>query len=266
MRFSTLARYHSSVGRRRFLERMALSVGLVTIWPPVLSEGSSGGGVRGQAYSPDARVVVFQGDSVTDAGRNRDGVDPNHPTGLGSGYAGMATGELLGSGPGSPWHCYNRGVSGDKVFQLAARWQQDCLDLRPDVLSILIGVNDFWHTLSSGYDGTVEIYERDYRALLNRTRAMLPDVTFIIGEPFAVTGGTALADAWYPAYADYQAAARRVADDYGAVWVPYQSVFDEALEKAPVEHWCPDGVHPAPAGNYLMAQAWLEAFRTGVSV
>ena len=148
MRFSTLTRHPSSFGRRGFLERMALSVGLVATWPPLLSEGSSGGGVQGQAYSPDAKVVVFQGDSVTDAGRNRDRADPNQPAGLGSGYSGMATGELLGSGPGSPWYCYNRGVSGDKVFQLAARWQQDCLDLRPDVLSILIGVNDFWHTLS----------------------------------------------------------------------------------------------------------------------
>ena len=145
---------------------------------------------------------------------------------------------------------------------MAERWQADCLDLRPDVLSILIGVNDFWHTLSSGYDGTVSVYERDYRALLERTREALPGVALIIGEPFAVTGGTAGSDAWYPAYAEYRAAARRVADDYGAAWIPYQSIFDDALERAPVEHWCPDGVRPAPAGNYLMAQAWVEAFLT----
>ena len=249
------------VDRRRFLERMVLGVGLAASWPPVFSEGFSGEDMKGQARSEDARIVVFQGDSVTDVGRNREQLGPNDPAGLGAGYASMATGQLLGNAPDSRWQCYNRGVSGDKVHQLAARWQVDCLDLRPDVLSILIGVNDFWHTLSSGYDGTVATYERDYRALLDRTRGVLPDVALGIGEPFAVTGGTALNDAWYPAYADYRAAAKRVAEDYGAVWIPYQSIFDDALVRAPVEHWCPDGVHPAPAGNYLMAQAWLDAFR-----
>jgi lysophospholipase L1-like esterase len=176
----------------------------------------------------------------------------------------MAVGQLLGQTPENHWECYNRGVSGHKVFQLADRWQVDCLALKPDVLSILIGVNDFWHTLSHGYDGTVETYEQDYRALLDRTRVALPDVILIIGEPFAVTGGTALSESWYPAYAAYRGAAKRIAEDYGATWISYQSIFDEALMRAPVEHWCPDGVHPAPAGNYLMAQAWLDAFHTAV--
>ncbi len=254
------------VDRRRFLKHSAVGVGLAAGWPSLLAATCAGPATRLQGgAADDARVIVFQGDSVTDAGRNRDRTEPNHSDGLGSGYAGIAAAQLLAQNSGSGWQCYNRGVSGHKVFELAARWQTDCLDLRPDVLSILIGVNDFWHTLSSGYDGTVEIYERDYRALLDRTRATLPDVALIIGEPFAVTGGTALSDAWYPAYAEYRAAARRVADAYDAAWIPYQSIFDEALERAPVEHWCPDGVHPAPTGNHLMAQAWLDSFRSAVS-
>ena len=243
-----------------------MGVGLTAGWSPLLGCSAPVEQATGlqSGASVDGRVIVFQGDSVTDSGRNRDRLAPNRPDGLGSGYAGMAAAQLLAQDPGAAWRCHNRGVSGHKVFQLAARGQDDCLDLRPDVLSILIGVNDFWHTLSSGYDGTVEIYERDYRALLDRTRAALPAVALIIGEPFAVTGGSALSDAWYPAYAGYRAAARSVADDYGAAWIPYQSIFDEVLAQAPVEHWCPDGVHPAPAGNHLMAQAWLEAFQTVV--
>ena len=83
---------------------------------------------------------------------------------------------------------YNKGISGNKVFQLAERWDKDCLELKPDVLSILIGVNDIWHKLNGQYNGTVEIYRKDYIALLERTKKALPDVKLIICEPFAVTG------------------------------------------------------------------------------
>jgi len=252
------------IGRRHFFERVALGVGLTANWSG-LSARTPSAHMQAQATLNDSRIIVFQGDSVTDSSRNREQQGFNDPAGLGGGYAGMAVGQLLGQMPENHWECYNRGVSGHKVFQLADRWQADCLALRPDVLSILIGVNDFWHTLSHGYDGTVATYEQDYRALLDRTRVDLPDVILIIGEPFAVTGGTALSEAWYPAYAAYREAAKRIAEDYGATWIAYQSIFDEALMRAPVEHWCPDGVHPAPAGNYLMAQAWLDAFHTAVS-
>ena len=251
------------IGRRHFLERVALGVGLPANWSG-LSAGAPSTHMQAQATSNESRIIVFQGDSVTDSSRNREQLGFNDPSGLGGGYAGMAVGQLLGETPENRWQCYNRGVSGHKVFELADRWQADCLALKPDVLSILIGVNDFWHTLSHGYTGTVETYEQDYRALLDRTRTALPDVILIIGEPFAVTGGTALTEAWYPAYAAYREAAKRIAEDYGATWIAYQSIFDEALKRAPVEHWCPDGVHPAPAGNYMMAQAWLDAFQTVV--
>ena len=108
---------------------------------------------------------------------------------------------------------YNRGVSGNKVFQLAERWDADCLDLKPNVLSILIGVNDFWHTIDprQNYKGTVEVYEKDYIALLKRTLKALPKVRLIIGEPFTVrNGGTrwAVDDKWFPEFDQYRAARR----------------------------------------------------------
>ncbi len=249
---------YASIDRRRFLKQSAWGLGL----------GLGGAGLAAPATrrlgaslpGGAARTLVFQGDSITDAGRHREDERPNQPYALGSGYVGLAVAQLLGEHPGSPWQCYNRGVSGNKVFQLAERWQEDCLDLTPDVLSILIGVNDFWHTLSSNYDGTPEVYERDYRALLERTRAALPDVTLIVGEPFVVRGGSAVDDdRWDSEFGAYRTAARRVAEEVGAVWIPYQSLFDEALRNAPVEYWAPDGVHPSPAGHYLMAQAWLDA-------
>ena len=208
----------------------------------------------------DDPVVVFQGDSITDAGRSMEDEAPNQARSLGNGYVNLAAAHVLGERPGAGWQCYNRGISGNKVFQLAGRWETDCISLEPDVLSILIGVNDFWHTLTHGYEGTVEVYERDYRALLDRTRNALPDVALIIGEPFVLRGGSAINDAWFPAFDAYRTAAKRVADDYDAAWIPYQSLFDAALEEAPVDHWAPDGVHPSPAGNHLMAEAWLDAF------
>ena len=156
---------------------------------------------------------------------------------------------------------YNKGISGNKVYQLAERWDADCLELQPKVLSILIGVNDFWHTLTGGYKGTVETYRNDLKTLLDRTKQKLPGLQLIIGEPFAVTGVKAVDEKWYPAFNDYRQAAREIADAYQAVFIPYQKIFDKAQKTAPGAYWTGDGVHPTLAGAKLMAQAWLEAVK-----
>ncbi|MFG0334689.1 MAG: SGNH/GDSL hydrolase family protein [Maioricimonas sp. JB049] len=204
-------------------------------------------------------VVLFQGDSVTDAGRDRKTAGKaNHQPALGKGYAWMAASELLTTHPDAGLQIYNRGISGNKVFQLSDRWQSDCLDLKPDVLSILIGVNDIWHHLNGRYDGTVEVYEKDYRALLERTQQALPDVRLVICEPFVLRCG-AVDDSWFPQFDGYRAAAKRVADSFNATFVPFQSMFDTAVQYAPPEHWAGDGVHPSPFGAALMASFWTNA-------
>jgi lysophospholipase L1-like esterase len=204
-------------------------------------------------------TVLFQGDSITDAGRDRQQGDKvNSQPAFGGGYAWMAAAELLVSRPDDSLKFFNRGISGNKVFELAARWQEDCLALKPNVLSILIGVNDFWHTLKHGYEGTLEKYEGDYHQLLSRTRQALPDVKLVVCEPFVLRCGE-ITDEWFPAIEDYLAAAKRVADDAGARFVPFQSMFDQAVKYAPPEHWAADGVHPSPFGAALMAHAWLQA-------
>ncbi|MBI1839905.1 MAG: SGNH/GDSL hydrolase family protein [Verrucomicrobia bacterium] len=202
------------------------------------------------------QVILFQGDSITDAGRSRDRASvANDQGGLGSGYAAMAGVGLLLDHPGYELAIYNRGISGHKVFQLAERWEEDCLKLRPGLLSILIGVNDFWHTLGGGYKGTVETYERDYRALVQRTIDALPGVALVICEPFALRAG-AVNDKWFPEFDKYRAASRRVADEFQALFVPYQLAFDRALKHAPADYWAKDGVHPSAAGAALMAHTW----------
>src|SRR5262249_53017049 len=145
---------------------------------------------------------------------------------------------------------------GNKVFQLADRWQMDCLELKPSLLSILIGVNDIWHTLNGKYNGTVEIYERDYRALLERTRKELPQVKLVVCEPFVLRCGAVNAK-WFPEFDAYRAVAQRIADAYHARFIPFQAMFDEAVKYAPPMHWAADGVHPTPAGASLMAHTWL---------
>ena len=215
-----------------------------------------------QTKVPDRLRILFQGDSITDAGRDRfSGKSNDFHLGMGSGYALMAASSLWVDHPSTDLHYYNRGVSGDKVFQLSRRWQEDCFDIQPDVLSVHIGVNDFWHTITNGYEGTVATYKKDFLELLQRTQVKFPKLKFIIGEPFVVIGGTAINEAeWIPAFRAYQAAAAQVAQQFDAAWIPYQKIFDDAVKLKDVPYWCPDGVHPSIQGCVLMAKAWKVAF------
>ena len=203
-------------------------------------------------------TILFQGDSITDAVRKRDIKVANSHTALGNGYAWLAAAELLVDLPAAKLKIFNRGISGNKVYQLAERWQADCLDIKPDVLSILIGVNDIWHKLEGSYAGTVEIYENDYQALLKRTKDALPNIKLIICEPFVLRVGS-VNDSWFPAFDGYRAAARRVAEKARATFVPFQTMFDLAAKIEQPTHWAADGVHPTVYGAALMAHWWLKA-------
>jgi lysophospholipase L1-like esterase len=214
-------------------------------------------GKRGRGLIASGNVILFQGDSITDAGRDRNRENnANDARALGSGYAFLTGAALLADYSEAKLTIYNRGISGNKVFQLADRWDKDCIALKPDVVSILIGVNDLWHKLDGKYNGTIEIYERDYRALLERTRRELPAVKLVICEPFVLRCG-AVNEKWFPEFDSYRAAARRVAIAFDAVFVPFQTMFDEAVRTAPPAYWAGDGVHPTIAGAALMAQTGL---------
>ena len=254
----------NDLSRRGFLKTSGVVLGAASL--ASLTPATQAADVlraRGRNLIAPADVILFQGDSITDAGRSRDEATttaPNSPAGLGSGYAELAAAALLVSHPNAALKIYNRGISGNKVFQLAERWSADCLNLKPDVLSLLIGVNDLWHSLepSLAYKGTVEIYERDYEALLERTRKTLPRVKLVICEPFVLRCG-AVNDNWFPEFDRYRAAAKRVAQRHHATFVAFQAMFGEAVKYAPPQHWAGDGVHPTPAGASLMAYFWLRA-------
>lgn len=251
----------AKLSRREFLSRAALSAGAVAAAvsiPSVVQAALQKSPKKGRIALKPGAVILFQGDSITDFFRNREVAEANSPEALGYGYAARAAGALALNYAAEAPRLYNRGVSGDKVYQLKARWQRDCYDLRPDVLSILIGVNDFWHAVNGGYDGTPETYRKDYLALMDETRQQLPDTRIVICEPFAVNGIKAVTDAWYPKFYEIQAAAKEVADQYADVFVPFQQVFDEAMKVAPGTYWTGDGVHASLAGSELMAEAWLK--------
>jgi len=251
----------NNTGRRSFLKKAALT-GLATVTIPEIVMAGLAAAKSRQVTLAQNDVVLFQGDSITDAGRKRENKNQNNAAALGSGYAYLAAAELLQKYSGKTLQIYNRGVSADKVYQLADRWQTDTLDLKPNVLSILIGVNDHWHIITRGYAGSVKKYQDDYRTLLDRTKQNLPDVKLIIGEPFGVAGIKGNYETWDPAFKDYQVAAREIADSFGAAFIPYQSVFDQAQKAAPGIYWTYDGVHTTMAGAKLMAEAWLKTVKS----
>ena len=213
-----------------------------------------------QAAPAKGTVILFQGDSITDSGRNRESADPNAAGALGNGYPLLVASAVLAARPASEFRFYNRGISGNKVPDLQQRWTTDTIDLHPDVLSILIGVNDFWHKLDHGYNGTVQDYEQQYTALLDETRKALPRVHLIVLEPFVLRTG-AVDARWFPEFDQRRAAAARVATHARATFVPLQSIFDQRVRTAPAGYWAADGVHPTPAGHAVIAAEWRRAAR-----
>ncbi|WP_134089392.1 SGNH/GDSL hydrolase family protein [Olivibacter sp. XZL3] len=243
--------------RRKFIQNLALGTTLAVSLPEIVTAA----GIKRTSININANdVILFQGDSITDAGRDKSKDDANDPRTLGTGYAFIAASQVLLKKAPLNLRIFNKGISGNKVYQLAERWDKDCLKIKPNVLSILIGVNDYWHTLAkeNAYSGTVETYKRDLKDLLTRTKKDLPNVQLVIGEPFAVKDVRAVTDEWYPAFDAYRLAAKDIAKDFNAVFVPYQQIFDEAIKHAPANYWTGDGVHPSLAGAALMAEAWLK--------
>lgn len=206
-------------------------------------------------FKPDSRIL-FQGDSITDGGRGRNG-HPNHV--LGHSYAYLIAARYGADFPERKLVFFNRGVSGNKVPQLAERWQKDTIDLKPTVVSILIGVNDIWHPLNDGKDVSAEEFEAGYDKLLATTVAALPGVKLVLGEPFILPGKATSPkwDEWQPHLRKFQAIVEKLAVKYHAPVVHYQKLFDNAVKRAPAEYWIWDGVHPTYAGHQLMADEWI---------
>ncbi|MBN8219113.1 MAG: SGNH/GDSL hydrolase family protein [Spirochaetes bacterium] len=205
---------------------------------------------------PTGATLLFQGDSITDCGRARDAAGPNG--GLGGGYASLIAARLLAAHPEKNLSIYNRGISGNRILDLAARIRGDVINLKPDVLSILIGVNDTWHEFNYQNGVPVPKYQRLYREFLAEVRAALPKARFVLCEPFVLSCGV-VTGAWVAEMNERRAVVAGLAKEFDAVWVPFQTLFDDSLRQAPPAYWAADGVHPTLAGHQRMADQWLAA-------
>ena len=206
----------------------------------------------------DHYCFLFQGDSITDGNRSRN-MDWNHV--LGHGYAYLIAADLLYRFPQKEFQFYNRGVSGNQITDLTHRWPEDTIALKPDLLSILIGVNDTMNEVNGNKNPTSIGFENDYRLLLTDTRRQLPDVELVICEPFILPVGK-VKDQWdefQKAITGRQEAARRIAREFQAIYIPLQDYFNRAAEKYPPDaYWLWDGIHPMPNGHELIAREWIK--------
>lgn len=196
-------------------------------------------------------TILFQGDSITDAGRDR-----SNPDSLGNGYAYLIAARLLADFPELALRFVNRGISGNRSADLVKRWHEDCLAVRPSVLSIMIGINDTWRRYDSASPTSADEYRTNLETLLTKSRAVgITQVVLL--EPF-VLATPPDRKAWREDLDPKIAAARDLAAEFRTEYVPLDGLLNAAAIATEPADWAPDGVHPSLAGHQFIADRWLE--------
>ena len=205
--------------------------------------------------------IVFFGDSITDMGRRREYDDLSDAAfSYGVGYPLFIAGELHGQP--DKYEVINRGISGNTVVDLYARVQGDVWNHEPDVLSILIGINDIWHQFSHNTGVKLDRYVKVYKALLDETKQRFPNIKLVLCEPFVLKGcGTEAIYEQLLQVKDYAAAVKQIAEEYGAYFLPLQEALTKATAAARPDAYLYDGIHPSAAGAKLLASEWLKLFQ-----
>jgi lysophospholipase L1-like esterase len=210
-----------------------------------------------------AKRILFQGDSITDCHRNRE-----NNASMGEGYAHIVTSQLGCEYPGE-YTFINRGISGNRIVDVYARIKCDIINLEPDYMSLLIGINDVWHELGGQHNGvSAEKFETIYNMMIDEILEALPNIRIMILEPFVLEGTATTSTELEPDRFSYfktetakrQAAAKRIAEKYNLPFIPLQNIFDQACTKAPASYWLRDGVHPTDMGHWLIKNEWIKAF------
>jgi acyl-CoA thioesterase I len=202
----------------------------------------------------DGATVLFQGDSITDAGRDRQ--EHHH---LGYGYAMLAASWFQALYPEKGVHFLNRGIGGDRTGDLRRRWQADCLELQPAWVSVMIGINDTWRRYDRDDPTSVETFEENYRAALEDVTTKL-GARLILLEPFVVPVPVDRVQ-WREDLDPKIAVVRQLAREFHAILVPLDGIFAQASTQREPAFWAGDGVHPSNAGHALIAQSWLRAVK-----
>ena len=201
--------------------------------------------------------ILFQGDSITDAFRKPDEINPAYQ--LGNGYVFLIAAQLAARFPAKHWDFVNRGVSGNKILDLKNRWTNDVLAIRPDVLTIFVGVNDTLAAMQGQPSTNEQEFASAYQFLLQETRQHLPDIRFVLMEPFLLEVGE-VRKSWCDHLRSRQLLVQAMASETMSDFVPTQQIFDNASKIREPAFWSYDGIHPTHAGFQLLADAWLEVF------
>lgn len=201
--------------------------------------------------------ILFQGDSITDAGRARDN-DIN----IGVGYPLLVKASLGFENP-EKYEFFNRGISGNRVVDVYARIKNDIINLKPDVMSILIGVNDVWHEFSESPNGVdAEKYFKIYDMLISEVKNALPDIKIMIMEPF-VLKACATEEKWDGFNTEVKKRAqmaKKISEKHNLPYICLQEGFDKLSENVPTSYWLGDGVHPTAMGHEYIKNQWMETF------
>ena len=195
--------------------------------------------------------ILFIGDSITDAERNRDNLND-----LGFGYPMFVASWFSAMYPDINVEFINRGVSGNRVKDLKERWTYDCLDLKPDWVSIFIGINDCWRRYDRNDPTSVDVFESDYRYILNQVKEKLNSKIIII-EPFVLQTSEDKKQ-WREDLDPKIQVVRKLASEFKTFFIPLDGLMAQLCTKKSPSFWAEDGVHPTFAGHAFIAKEWLK--------
>ncbi len=200
--------------------------------------------------------ILFQGDSITDAGRVRE-----NDASMGEGYA-LLVKAALGFEKCGKYEFLNRGINGNRVTDIYARIKDDIINLKPDVMSILVGVNDVWHEFMRENGISADKYFTIYDMLIKEIKTALPNIKIMIIEPF-VLNGPATERHWEEFEAEVKKRAemaKKIAEKHNLPFIKLQAGFDKLSENTETTYWLRDGVHPTAMGHEYIKQQWIKAF------
>jgi len=203
---------------------------------------------------PNNYTILFQGDSITDWYRSRE-----NDNDLGTGYVNFIAAYLNATYPEKRIKFINRGISGNRVVDLLNRWDEDCIALKPDLVSILIGINDCWRRYDRNDPTSVEDFEKNYRKILTQIKERL-DAKIVLCEPFVLPYPEDRKQ-WREDLDPKIQVVRKLSLEFDTLYVPFDGIFASACAKREPAFWAEDGVHPTYAGHALMAKTWLDVVK-----
>jgi acyl-CoA thioesterase-1 len=196
-------------------------------------------------------TILFTGDSITDCGRRAGPFTP-----MGNGYARMLSLRLGAKYRELDIAFVNMGISGDRAKDLDARWNRDCIKLRPSLVSVLIGVNDTWRRFDHNDPTSTDEFTESYRRILEKTKRET-EAALVLCEPFLLHCGQ-VTDEWRSDLDPKIESVRKLAGEFSAILVPLDDVFARASVETSPSFLAEDGVHPTEAGHALIARTWLK--------